>query len=71
MRKQVQEDLFKADDEGGLEAFYELRQKFDDQMLDQTSWSSNRTNARGGLFTFKSDELDVESLWQVQPDLKN
>ena len=61
-------DMFKKE----LIELHEAKQKdWAEQFATKTSWSSNRTNAPGGLFTFKSDELDVESLWQVQPDLKN
>ena len=64
----VDQEITKAERYAGKEYSQLKISEFHHQFVHKTTWSSNRTNALGSPFDPKSDEIDVESLWQVQPD---
>ena len=56
----------------GAIKYTEERVKLIGEFAEQTSWPSQKyekLSVKGDIF--KRDEIDVESLWQLQPDLKN
>ena len=45
--------------------------KAKDMKAKKTAWGGGTLNRQNNRNYYKSDEIDVESLWQLQPDLKN
>ena len=68
MMTKVNDDLDKLLGRNNEDAYQHKLKVFEEEFATKTSWSSNRINALGSPFDSKSDEIDVESLWQVQPD---
>ena len=66
----VRTQLFNAWENEGREAFYKLQDELKEKKAMKIAWGLQmHRNLKKDCF--KRDEIDVESLWQVQPEIKN
>ena len=67
--EKINEDLLVIEEELSDEEYWQWHEFYDDMHETQTAWVGGGVASRYGINFRNNDEIDVESLWSVQPEI--